>query len=129
MHLSRPAGGTTLVEIIVAFAILIPLITVVVGIFPYASHITHRAGELATANDLATQALEQARAAMATAIPTSSTQKIDLNGINYSVVVTVQPFYPGSQPPPLYKVSTVVQWQTQQSYRIELDSILTRLNH
>lgn len=112
-----------LTEAVVALAALIPIVIILIGIFPYAYSVDQTAWQRVGAQDLAVSALAQARQSDFDSL-SSSSRLAQVEGIDYTVEVTVTPT-PSSGTARKKAVLVEVSWQTPR--RREVMSIETRL--
>jgi hypothetical protein len=120
--------GTSLAEALVSLGVLIPLISVAVGIVPYGHVATRRASYGAAAYDVACAAMESARATPFDSLPASATQHYTIGNVNYTALVTATPVDPTEKPIMLKRVTAVVTFQTHTAQRLQLTSMLARVN-
>ena len=129
---SRPQGGFSLAEILVAFGVIVPVIMVAIGIFPFSHLLNHQAADLANGWDLARSQLEVARNTQFDAIPPSAQGGSTVDGTEFTWQLTSAA--QGVQNPvTLKKISVVVSWKIQQSRKsapqtkqIQLDSLVVK---
>jgi type II secretory pathway pseudopilin PulG len=126
---NRTRRGSTLIELIVSIGVLIPVIVVAVGIFPYASVTNARAAALLAAYDFASAQLESARNVNWQDMPQSGTASTVANNITYQSTLTVTPYFANDPAPTLLRLQVIVTWQTRQPERLELDTIVARVKH
>lgn len=115
--------AAVLIEAVVALAALIPIVIILIGIFPYAYSVDQTAWQRVGAQDLAVSALAQARQHDFDSL-VSSTSQAQLEGIDYTVDLTVTPT-PTTGVARKKAVLVQVSWQTPR--RREVLAIETRL--
>lgn len=113
-------------ELILAFGLLVPIIVVVVGLFPYSHVVARRASDLQTGFDLACSQVERLRAAPFEDLASTASTVHGPHGVVYTVQVNVQPAVPGQKTVTLKKVSVVVLWLARRSERVQLDTVVAR---
>lgn len=125
--LFRQRVGSTLAELLVALGILVPVIVVAVGIFPYAHVANRRASDLLGAYDFACQQMELARNTSFDSLA-SSTATQTVRNVQYTCQMTVSNYDAGDNPVMLKSITVLVTWQTKESESLELDTIVPRIN-
>ena len=117
----------TLAELILAFGLLVPIIVVVVGLFPYSHVVARRASDVQTGFDLACNQVERLRAGDFDTIVSSTSTVQGAHGVIYTVEVDIQPAIPGQKTVTLKKVAVVVRWIARQAERVQLDTVVARM--
>lgn len=118
--------GATLVELVVAFGILVPIVVVALGIFPFSHVLNRQAWALAAAYDIALTRIEDARGQDFDSLVPSSTTQEEREGIVYTCTTTVSAYGVSVNPVRLKKVTVVVSWTDKHAEQIRMDSLLAR---
>lgn len=85
----RRESGVSLTEVLIALALLIPVVVLVAGLFPYSFSVDRRAWNQRTAQSLARSAMEEARGVKFDEL-TSFSRNATREGTPFSVGVVVQ---------------------------------------
>lgn len=116
----------SLAEVLVAVAVLVPVVVVTLGILPYSHLIDRRAWSMALAEDVALAQMEEARATDFDALPASRSFRETRDGLELEGEVTCRAVDAG--PPVLLKHLTVtVRWKLQREERLVRDTLIARI--
>lgn len=120
----RRPGGLSLLEVITAVAVMVPIVVVVAGILPFFRLTSDRAWTLACACDIAHEQLERVRNSAFDAVLTTTAQNEDRNGTRYSWTVDVAAFEaPTAQ---RKRVVVTVSWQNPQQQNLSIETLVAR---
>ncbi|HXE73520.1 MAG TPA: hypothetical protein VNO81_12745 [Candidatus Nitrosotenuis sp.] len=117
--------GFSLGEVLIALAVLVPVIVVTMGMFPFSHAIDRRAWAIAQAEDLARTHLERARAQEFDSVPEAYDFTEQRDGLTFTGRFTSRDYDPGS-PSRLKKISVLVTWRLGRSEQFQLDSLVAR---
>lgn len=117
--------GLTLSEIVVAMAVLIPVVVVTAGMFPYAHMVDRRAWALSHAEDVGRSRLERVRATAWDRLPATETFTETRDGTEFQGVLTLAPA-PGLSPDLARRVTVTVTWRTSRAETLRLDTLVAR---
>ena len=121
----RGTAAFSLVEVIVAIGVLVPVIIVALGIFPFSHIINHRCWDIVAASDLAQQQLEQLRSTSFDKLPATGTATSTQEGVDFQCNVTVVPY--GAPSPLLLKKATArVTWHIQKDESLQFDTLIVK---
>lgn len=113
-------------EALVAVGSLLPLIVVMIGIFPFAYSLDEAAAHRLTATDLAREALEGARASRFDDVSSATSQVVD-DGTTYVVQSVVRPL-PDAAAPLKKELTVTVRWKTGwRLHSVTVETVLPRL--
>ena len=113
--------GFSVLEVLMAMLILVPVAVVVIGLFPYAHTLNQRGWALGIAHHLAVSEMEKVRSGSfdsATGVSYTQSER----SITFQVTTTVTPVSSC-----LKKVSADVTWQFQQPQRFHVTSQIARM--
>lgn len=104
-----------------AFGVLVPIVVVAVGIFPFAHVLNRRAWDMSAAYDIARTELEQLRATDFDELPSSRTATEEHRGTVFTCTTTVT-----TQNSLLKKISVTVTWQLKKAESLQLDTLVAK---
>lgn len=104
--------GSSLGEVLVSFGILMPVMVVLVGLFPVSHLWNHRAWKVAAAHDLALHRLETLRAMPFDEVPATSTETAERQGTPFRTTTRATLREP-KQGIPLKRVVVTVTWGSE----------------
>jgi hypothetical protein len=114
--------GSGLAEVLVALGVIVPVIVVAVGIFPFSWLVGQQASSLSFAQDVAAARIESARATAFDEIASSRAEVVrDTRGNDYQCVTTATP--QGSM---LKRLTVTVTWTDKKSERLQIVTCLVR---
>lgn len=112
--LRRGAEGFSLLEILILSASLIPVLLILISLFPYAYGLNGQARALATAQELAQTELERLRAAEFDALAPSASKQGD-----FAVAVTLVNHPPVQNPVRQKRATVTVSWGREKSLQVQ----------
>lgn len=117
--------GATLAEILIALSVLVPVIVVMVGVFPYSYLNTRRAGRLTAAYDLGRAQLEALRATEFDRLPDELQVVRDVEGTRFTCLVRCGPV-DGLEPTGIKNLTVSVTWDDGKPQRLSFETMSAR---
>jgi len=105
----------------VAFGVLVPIVVVAVGIFPFAHVLNRQAWDTSAAFDIARTEIEQLRATAFDDLPASGSFTEEHRGTVFTCTATVT-----KKNSLLKKVTVKVTWQLKKTESLQLDTLLAK---
>lgn len=105
--------GFSLAELLVCIAALIPVLLVLIGVFPFAWGIDHRAWERLDAQEIARAQIEQNRTADFDSLPATTSVSETRGAIQYQTTSVIDVFPTGQSPVVQKRCTITVTWQAK----------------
>lgn len=116
----RKRSAFSLIEVLVAATVLVPLMLVLLGIFPFAYGMNHKAAELTDVQEVARDQLEQLRAQDFDSLADSQIQ-LSRDTLQLNVSVHVEAYPTGQATVRQKRADVLVSWRDSrgpQSYKL-----------
>lgn len=99
-------------ELLVSLTVLIPVMLVLIGVFPFAYSMDHRAADFIQAQEIARDQLESLRARPFADV-SGYASTLRRGSVDYKLVVTVESWPPGQNPVRQKRVGVSVNWRAE----------------